>query len=181
MTISQINPGQLRPRDDDPAWRIIQVGPDRQSEAIERLLLVGGSASREHTRRFLEYATAHRISLEGLWSLVDNLDRIQATVLAVPSPGRTAMVFCSRVAGSGVRTGLSRLIDHACTHLARREVNLAQVLLDPDEVLERDTFESAGFMRLATLTYLERSIAKNRSTLVRPQWPAGATIEAFRD
>src|SRR5262245_39715203 len=99
MTISQINPGQLRPPGDDGLGPIIQIGPERRSEAIGRLVSPGASLDREHARRFLDYAESNRINLENLWGRLDRFDRVSAAVLAVPSPGRTAMVFASRPSG----------------------------------------------------------------------------------
>ena len=99
MSLSQINPNQLRPPGDDGLGPIIHVPPARDSEAIERLVSVGGQVDREHARRFLEYAREHQVNLQGLWARLDRHGRIEMTVLGVPSPGRTAMVFATHPIG----------------------------------------------------------------------------------
>lgn len=183
MTTSQINPNQLRPSGDDGLGPIVQIGPQRRLEAIEQLVCLGGGPSdRDHARRFIEYAQDHHISLEGLWARLDRQERVLATVLAVPSPGRTAMVFASHPNGRESVRSLAGLISHACERLADWNVNLAQALLDPSEVLERETFRAGGFIDLAVLSYLERPVRLPRGVVPpQPQWPAGVATDAFDD
>lgn len=181
MTTSQITPNQLQPEGDDGLGPIIEVNPRRRAEAIERLL---GAASRhdpDHTRRFIQYAQAHRIDLNGLWSRLDARGSIESTVLAVPSPGRTAMIFASRPTTDREVWSLAGLIDHACQQLTGLDVNLAQALLDPGDSLDGDMFRTAGFIDLAVLSYLERSVKPRGQQTQPPQWPADVTTTPFND
>lgn len=181
MTTSQINPNQLRPAGNEPG-RIIQVGPQRRPEAIERLVSGGLQADRDHARRFLDYAQFHRIRLDGMWSRLDRSGRIEATVLAVPSPGRTAMVFASRIGLASQIDPMAELIDHACRQLVGMDVNLAQTLLDPGESLIQQMFMAGGFLDLAVLSYLERSVRPPRSPQTpSPQWSDSVSIVRFDD
>ena len=180
MTISQTNPNQLRQPDDDGPGGIIQVPVERQPEAIARLLATGPHPDRDHARRFIDFARDHRISLLGMWSRLDRQGRIVSTVLTVPSPGRTAMVFASRPAGAGSLPSLSELIDHAARQLPQLNVNLAQVLLEPVESLEHRAFAAAGFQDLAILSYLERPLHSPRPQ-PRPIWPAGIEAITFNE
>lgn len=180
MTSSQANTDRWQADGPEEPNRMIRVGPDRLLEAVERLVSTGtGKPDRGHATRFLEYAAANGVRLDFMWSQVDRAGAIQATVLAVPSPGRTAMVFATSPRSPKRVPELGRLIDHVCRSLDPAEVHLAQVLLEPEEALHRQAFAAGGFGYLATLSYLERSIG--RSAAVEPiQWPADASIEAYR-
>lgn len=181
MTISQINPAQLQPPGDDGLGPIIRVGPSRRCEAVERLVSSPGYSDRDHGRRFMEYARVHSINLEHMWSRLDRFDRVRATVLVVPSPGRTAMVFSSHPGTRDQVPSVAGLISHACLHLPV-EVSLAQVLLEPRPSVEREVFVAAGFFDLAILSYLERSIRLPRS--IRPpaiEWPPGVAPIRFHE
>lgn len=182
MSTSQINPNQLRSAGDDGSGPIVRIGPERRAEAIERLVTAGHNPDRDHARRFIEYAVSHRINLEGLWSRLDRRGRVMQTALAVPSPGRTAMVFASHVTNAVEIPLLAGLIDHTCGDLARSDVNLAQALLDPGERLDQDAFRSGGFFDLAVLSYLERSLPSHRASRPQsPQWPSGVVPVTYAD
>jgi ribosomal protein S18 acetylase RimI-like enzyme len=176
MTISQINPNQLRPPGDG-FGPIVKINQERRLEAIERLVSQGSASNdRSHARRFLDYAHEHHIDLEGLWSRLDRQGRILATVLAIPSPGRTAMVFASHVTTLDQAAALPGLIDHACIGLFEHGVNLAQVLHDPDDSPDHEAFRQAGFQDLAILNYLERTIRPSKSQIA---WPENVTIKQY--
>jgi len=182
MTISQINISQLRPPGDDWHGPIIQIGPQRRAEAVARLVMAGLHPDRDHARRFIDYASAHNINLDGLWSRLDRQGRIQATVLAVPSPGRTAMVFASRAAGRGQVFSLGELVDHAVRQLPAQNVNLAQALVDPADAVDREVFLTGGFTELAVLAYMERPVRTSRTTrLADINWPLGFAAVAYDD
>lgn len=190
MTISQPKPDELLPRPAIGGDRVarpgqtafIKVGQDRRNQAIERLVGVGSQMDHQHAQRFLEYAREHRINLDGLWARVDRDGAIQFSVLAVPNPGRTAMVFASHASSRDQTWAIGELIDHACRELSGFEVDLAQVLLDPTETLEHEAFAAGGFFRLATLSYLERSLRKSRVDL-QPitAWPPGVKPITYTD
>lgn len=179
MTISQSNPGQLRPPG-DAEGPIVQVGPARRREAIERLVGSSRETSRAASDRFLHFAQANAVRLDGLWSRLGPDGSITASVLAVPSPGRTAMVFATHPAADGDVPAIGGLIDHACRAVRAWDVHLAQVLLDPGEVRERRAFLDGGFEDLACLSYMERSIERHE-TGEAPSFPAGAAVEPYRD
>ena len=182
MSISQANPDQLRPPGGENQGSIVQVGANRRSEAIDRLVSPGPATDRRAVQHFLHYAQTNAVNLDGLWSRQGPDGRLVATVLAVPSAGRTAMVFASHPRAADQTAGIARLVDHACREVAGWHVDLAQALLDPGETLERRMFEAAGFQELAVLSYLERPVSK-ASPPPAPRWPADTRIrvEPYRD
>jgi ribosomal protein S18 acetylase RimI-like enzyme len=181
MSVSHANPEQLRPPGGDNDGSIVQVGAARRSEAIERLVSAGPATDRRAVQHFLDYAETNAVNLDGLWSRIGADGRFDSTVLAVPSQGRTAMVFASHPTAAAQTASIAQLIDHACRKTAAWDVDLAQALLDPNEGLERRMFEAAGFLELAQLSYLERPIS--RVSPLPPRWPAGvrARIEPYRE
>lgn len=180
MSVSHANPDQLHPPEGDNPGTITQIGPDRRSEAIERLVSTAGGNDRAAAERFLHYARTNAVELDGLWSWLGPERRLQFSVLAVPSPGRTAMFFASHPRVAGDVGPVSRLIEHACGQLAGWEVHLAQSLLEPGEKLERQAFTDAGFTVLAVLSYLERALSRMNPS-IPPEWPAGVRVEAYRE
>jgi hypothetical protein len=182
LTLSQINPNQLRPPGDDGHGPIVQVGRERLAEAVERLVSAAPPhGDRDHAQRFIEYAQAQRIALDFLWARLDAHGRVCATVLAVPSPGRTAMVFASRLGPRQSQAALGGLIRLVCRRLGETDVNLAQALLEPGESLEREAFRAGGFRDLATLSYLERPLRAGRGSRTQPVWPTGAAPIPYDD
>jgi mycothiol synthase len=161
---------------------MVRVRSERREEAIRHLVGTGSQMDHQHARRFLEYASQNRISLDGLWSRLDRTGRIESTVLAVPNPGRTAMLFATRTVSRDQALAVGELIDFTCRELAGFEVDLAQTLLDPSETLDQEAFTTGGFIPLATLSYLERSNRRNRGpSPQRTNWPAGAVPMTYRE
>lgn len=180
MTLSQSNPARLPDPGDGRPGRIIAVPPERQEEAIERLLAIGGDVDRSRVRRFLEFARANEIALDQLWSSLDAHNRLRHTVLIVPNPGRTAMVFASHTNNRAEIAPIGALIDHACRAVPVASVHLAQTLLEPSEPLEQEAFQAGGFHELARLSYMERSIPRP-ARLPNPEFPADVTLTAYRE
>jgi mycothiol synthase len=177
MTISQANPPLGMGSDPPPPdGHIIQVGADQQEEAVQWLLASGGRPGRAAARRFLDYAAQARVRLDAMWSIVDRHGSIHATVLAVPSAGKTAMVFATTPLDHADTARIGRLIAHAATALAGMDVHLAQCLLEPGQHLQQAAFERGGFTPLAELSYLERPL-KHGSGVAAPAWPEGVTVE----
>jgi len=179
MTVSSSNPDQL-PMPADDGGRILQIGPDRRLEAVRRLVDHDGRGDPGHAQRFLETAATMGISLDHLFARVDGSDRITATVLAVPSPGRTAMLFCNRIGVPGQIAGLAGVIAHTATNLDDGTISLAQALLDPSETLEEAAYLQGGFTELASLSYLERPIPTRRHA-PRVEWPSDVALTTYED
>ena len=180
MSVSQANPDQLHPPEGDNRGSVMQIGPARRTEAIERLVSTGGGSDRAAAERFLHYARTNAVGLDGLWSWLDHDGRLAVSVLAVPSPGRTAMVFASHPRNAADAALVARVIDHVCGQVAGWDVHLTQALLEPGEKLERSAFGEAGFQELATLSYLERSLSRSNPP-TPPAWPPGTRTEKYRD
>ena len=114
-----------------------------------------------------------------MWARLDEAGRIESTVLAVPNPGRTAIVFLSPCTAREQAAEQGELLQFACRELAERDVDLAQVLLPPEDTLPREAFLAGGFVDLAQLSYLERSLAR-RGRTPPPTWPDDVAAEPYR-
>jgi len=159
-------------------WAISPIGPDRHLEAVRSLLPHAGRDSHTAARRFLEYSHQHHVPLDAMWSLVDASGVIRATVLGVPSPGGTAMLFATTPRSPGEQQAIAGLIEHACRGLRELGVELAQVLMDPGDTAAMACFADAQFFTLANLSYMERSIRAADARLQAPL-PADYAIEPF--
>ncbi len=188
-------------------WRISPVPVERRPEAVARLL--GVRAGDRAIGHFLRGSADDGTDLSLIWIAQGpvppraRLPEVGETVMVVPTPGRTAMVFVSGQQGEaspGERSAdialhqRAALLDHACeilagtrrdaqaeTRLAGRsdgplpEVDLAQSLLDPEQSLLMSAFERAGFLRLANLSYQRRDIPRLGAG-VTPDWPQGVRV-----
>lgn len=158
-----------------PGHRIERPSPRRRREAIEVLLGRQGGA----VDRFLSYADSTGLSLEGLWALFEG-DEIRASVLAAPSPGRTATLFLSSPRREEEVDTAAALVDHASLHGGELDVGLMQALVEPGRPLELAAFERGGLRRIATLRSLERPRPRRGEIELTPL-PPGVEIEAWRD
>lgn len=158
--------------------RIIRIDHANRLPAVDRLVTGMRGSDPERARRFLEYACASEIRLDCMWSAVNDDHDIHATVLAVPSPGRTAMVFTSRPAHRSQVPLLATLVRRACEAIGEEGVDVAQALPEPSETLTEAALVDAGFLRLADLSYLERR-KPTRGEAFAPIWPEGVKAVAF--
>ncbi|MCP3905335.1 MAG: GNAT family N-acetyltransferase [Planctomycetes bacterium] len=195
MTSSQTNPGQLLPNDDDGP--IIAVDEARRLEAVQRLMAgagrsVGALASsrtrgaasrgvaRAQAEQFIAFAEANAIRIDAMWARLGAAGEVVATVLAVPNPGRTSILFASPPHGRKQIAPLAGLIDHACGQLVDHDLHLAQVLLEPQDAGLREAFLGGGFEDLAHLAYMECPLPR-RFRRPRGSLPDNVTIETWNE
>jgi ribosomal protein S18 acetylase RimI-like enzyme len=167
--LPQTSPGPTGPT-------LVQVDDERRQEAIGRLLNARPGRDEEPARRFLAYARDHDVSLEAMWSSLADDGSVAATVLAVPNPGRTSILFSSNPDGADDVARHAALIRHATEALAERDCHLAQVLIEPQDRLQQEAFAAGGFTLLAHLSYLERALPR-RGPAAR--CPEGVTVEPY--
>lgn len=154
-----------------PALTVVRSDPTRVTEAMSALLSAGPSAA----GRFTEQARAAAIRLDLLWCAQDDAGRYRLAVLAVPSPGRTAMLVATRARSRADVDALRDVIAIAARGVADL-ADIAQALIDPAQSLDIAAFESASFRKMATLDYLERPLPR-AGALAPPSIPDGWTIE----
>ena len=190
MTISQINPpGSAGFPLPDDGMQIVHVNPTDRSallHAVSRLVTVSRRLDEGAAMHFLDYADRNRIRLDHLYAAVEADGTILATALAVPNPGRTAMVFATRMGRErGIARGrldaTGRVIDRACESVAAGGARLAQALLEPRERRERQIFERVEFEPIATLSYLQRTAVRRLRSSEEIDWPSNTTLETYRD
>lgn len=179
MSISHADPSQFRPMG-DAEGSIRRIEADRLAEAVERLTASGPESDPAHARRFIRFAKENRIDLGHFWGRFNDAGRILHSVLCVPSPGRTCMVFSTNPTDAEEVLAIAGVVDHACRGLRGADVDLAQALLEPSETFLQRTFLEGGFHELAMLSYLERPMPTRRSA-PKPEWASGVSVEPFRD
>ncbi|MEX0654457.1 MAG: GNAT family N-acetyltransferase [Phycisphaeraceae bacterium] len=172
-------------RKPDPADgpRFARVTPDRQREALG-LLLNGHASPRDPTvQPFLDYANQQQLALDELWVAQEH-GKLQAAVLIVPCPGRSAMLFCSP-ATSWPDTELTvELLRTACEAQSPDALRLIQCLLDPPHRRLAGVLRDAGFWDLATLKYMQRRIDRRpapRAAQLLPDYRLHRWTDAHRD
>lgn len=180
MTLSHTNPDQLLPSCPQDLGPIVLIGPDRLEEAVGALTAQGSETDTAHARRFIRFSQENKIGLEAFWSRLDHQDNILHSVLCVPNPGHTCMVFASNPSSKRDVLSIGGLIDHASIELFPENLDLAQALLEPSETLLRDAFLLASFSELAMLSYLERPMPTKRQ-IQALSWPDGFEIHSFKD
>ncbi|UCD76377.1 MAG: GNAT family N-acetyltransferase [Phycisphaerales bacterium] len=178
MNLRQTDPHRPDPGRRTSGGPILQVGEDRHLEAIERLVAPPGTDNRLHARKFLDYARETGLSLEYLWSNLDEQGRITETVLAVPNAGRTAMMFTTRPASPEQAASVGRVIDHACGKLTEGGLHLVQSLPEPADLLDREAFLAGRFVELAILSYFQRPVPRP-GKIPQPVWPVKVRVGPY--
>ncbi len=178
MTISQTNSQRLPEAATGAASKtglILHIHEQRRLEAVMRLLGVDPVRA----ERFITFSRNNSVPLDGMWSRIDESGRITHTVLAVPSPGKTAMIFASKPRLTREVPIVAGLIDHAAIEIAAHGVDLAQALLDPSDMIERDAFVQGGFKELARLSYLERPLGNAPRRNAGLECPSDVCLEPY--
>lgn len=139
-------------------------------------MLFGQPTTRGGAKRFIDFARHQGYALDQCWALVDRRGRIAHAVLALPNPGRTALLFVS--AALDDPDPLADLLAAVTPQLDPARVVVAQALLSHEQRDEYEAFSRAGFTRLADLAYMER-LAPKPSAIAPPDWPQGCVIETW--
>ena len=158
--------------------RIRRVDESGRDEAIGRLMFAGAGRRSHEAKRFLHYAEDRSVDLTHLWASYDARDRPVAAVLIVPQIGRTGMTFMSCPRRRGDIDELAEVLGRAVEHLPADQVALVQGLVDTDEHLEQAVLQRSGFVELATLRYMQRTV---RSDAPAPTWPPPAQLLTWRE
>ena len=160
---------------------IVRVGPDQQLAAAARLVSMTTRPDEIGAERFLEYAAENAISLEHFYGWQMKRDVFDAAVLAVPNPGRTAMVFINRATRPPQQHRTVATLNAACEKIAMENLSLAQGLIETNARPERALFEAAGFHVLADLVYLQRSLKSKLPSASEIHWPRDITLETWQE
>ena len=136
----------------------------------------GRAADESQAMDFIRFTTRRGVNLSDLWVLLARDHLVWAT-LPMISPGRTMLLFTAPVEFAGKHiSAVESAIGEVCGHFALRDVQLAQILLDPGETPTISTYERCGFKRMAELVYLQRTI--KRAAVPTPL-PAGFVMQSY--
>ena len=135
----------------------VTIRPARPAEYVNAIqLLFGGHSpdlSEAQVREFIA-STQERGGDLGMLHVGERGGTLTLACMPLTSPGRTMLMFTSPTPAKPLRQATSRLIDAVCLAAADRNVQLAQVLLEPgDDALHR-IYADAGFESMAELIYL---------------------------
>ncbi len=99
-------------------------------------------------------------------------------VLPVVSPGRTLLLFSPPDCNARYLEAASNLVSQMCKHFSRAGVQLAQVLIDPNQTAGRAFFASQQFVEMAELIYLNGHAPRWAKS---PQRAEELTWQAYSD
>lgn len=142
-----------------PIFRLAQ--PAEAHAALSLILgTATGVADAQTIADFCAYLQSRQIDLNELWVVEINGAMVWAT-LPLVSPGRTMLLFTPGsampvAAGDAVAGALGAI----CARFARADIQLAQVLLDPQDDAAQRVFERQQFARMAELIYLQTTVRK---------------------
>jgi len=142
--------------------RTLESRPARADELHAGLALILASgaapAGQEHVLDFLQFASSRGIDVHGLWVIAAGNKPIWA-LLPILNPGHTALLLAPPRRPDGV--DVMGLIEQVCEDLSRRDIYLAQALLDPPDTTGRELLGAIGFKEMAELLYLQAAIPRS--------------------
>ncbi len=178
MTRSAAPQSDTGPGDEVPDPFFLRIPESRWAEAVERLRLFSASPDGGAAETFLRVARERGLDLDQFWGLQDQTGRLAASFLAIPNPGRTALVFCSPPTWRCGRGRITELIRRSGAALDASRIALAQALLERHERELRRCFEEGGFRHLADISYMEARLPPAES-LPEPRWPEECEFETY--
>jgi mycothiol synthase len=109
---------------------------------------------------FLRHAMRRRMDLSHLW-VAEQRRRLVWAVLPVVSPGRTMLLFAPGLPINQTREAAAReLLQQVCLEQSGLGVDLAQVLLAPEDGASQARFEASEFITLGELMYLQGRVRR---------------------
>ncbi|MCC5822019.1 MAG: GNAT family N-acetyltransferase [Phycisphaerales bacterium] len=167
-----------------------RVPPELRLAAAERLVSAPDRA--KAARSLIETADDHGIDLDLLWGSIDRSGRhprVTQACLAVPTAGRTVMLFLSAPgpdrqfgAPSQQIDDLTGVLQATLTDLpvrAPQHWGLAQVLVEPGQTWAESACRNAGMMWVGRLHFMR--LAWPARMPASTPWPPGVTVEAVAD
>ena len=133
--------------------RVRRANGSTRRVALAVMLTGGPHGEGPAVDQFLHFADQQNLSIDGLW-MAERAGRPVASVLVMPNPGRTAMIFVSPVRGVDDAQAVSLAARSACEGQDGGKVRLVQALLEPSQQMERKALAVAGFTDLAELLYM---------------------------
>ncbi|QQE13509.1 GNAT family N-acetyltransferase [Planctomycetota bacterium] len=136
--------------------------------AIAILILGTNSPNDPRVDQMIAYSHSAGYSLDHLWvakpqnstnSQHQSHSQILASILLIPMPGHSGMLFISPTPTRKQRTILEILIRSMIDHLASKpqsNINFYQSLLDPAQSQENTALRNTGFFPLASLAYMHK-------------------------
>lgn len=156
---------------------IRQVAPSDRVAALEQLMQTSASSVDLTEDQVAAYASQLGVDYAHLWSGYDGDGQlIGPSVLIVLRPGRTGMVFTSPVLRRSEMQRFSQVVGKAVSGLFVQPVGMLQALVEPTEDLLRLALIESGFVELAELEYLQRSVPRNAPP---PAWPSDVSIQPY--
>jgi mycothiol synthase len=128
-------------------------------DALKLILATDGkNASDEQVLDFLNFAMHRGMDLNSI-HVAEQAGRTVWAVLPVVSPGRTMLLLSPpRVSRPLSDTVAPGLVEHVVALFAARDIQLAQVLIDPRDASAISLYQACGFANLAELIYLHRAV-----------------------
>jgi ribosomal protein S18 acetylase RimI-like enzyme len=146
-------------------WR-----PARADEIQAGLALILSSgatpANQDHVLDFLQFASSRGIDVNALW-VIASAGRPIWAILPILNPGRTALLLAPSNRPDGV--DVAPIIEEVCEDLSRRDIYLAQCLVDPPDASGRALLAALGFREMAELLYLQVALPRSISAPELPE------------
>lgn len=148
--------------------------PAAPREVAGALRLVLGSpaqpADETQVYDFMQFASRRGLNVACTW-LAERGGGVVWAVLPIVSPGRTMLILGPAGAPADPASGAAAggLVDAVCTHFGARDVQLAQVLLDPADAASHRLYQGHAFNPVARLIYLQ--VAPRRKASAPPLPP----------
>ncbi len=155
-------------------------------EAVRRLIPMPGQVTTEQARQYLGYLKAIGVDLSHIYGRFDENNALLQSAMIIPQAGRTGLLFTSPPRRPEECAGLSELIREACGRVPVSQVSLHQALLeisrDAGHVLSREAIAGAGFQKMASLLYMERSLPEvGRMVDAQVRRQLEVTFEPYRE
>jgi ribosomal protein S18 acetylase RimI-like enzyme len=147
---------------------VTRVEPALRRDALALLLTGRLGGDEAAVNRFLDFAEQQGLNTEHFF-VARSGRRILGCALLVPGAGRTAMAFVNPIAAAEQVGDIGALIAHATAALDPMAVRVVQALLEPNQNLEREAYERAGYWKLAVLVYMQCRAVRQAVALELPR------------
>ncbi|MGD1915760.1 MAG: GNAT family N-acetyltransferase [Phycisphaerales bacterium] len=168
--------------------------PGARLAAAERLVEASGQAARDTARRIVDSGSSGGIGFEHAYATIEpGTNRVREVALAVPSPGRSALVFLSRPQSGRERPDeRAECVRAVCQYLAQlpgQPIDIAQSLPAAAERWAIDALLAANWQTVGSLAYMRRPLRAEEAARSGLAWakpgsgeplPDGLEIEPIR-